>query len=173
MPPKAKIKREEIIAKAFDILRVEGFEPITARRLANELDCSTQPIYYIFDNMEDLKKELYVKAKKYFEQCVMDMKDKANPELDFLEMGLAYIKYAKKEHHVFMFLCMGNNFALNEIAELTSGAKLSKEQADIFLNMWIYTHGIACIIMNNEVPIQEEEIKRRLMKAYKGFKSQY
>lgn len=172
MPPKAKITKEQIVDKAFEILKSEGFVGITTRRLSKELNCSTQPIYYIFKNMDDLKKELYKKGTAYFEKCVMDLKGKSRPELDFLEVGIAYIKAAKKEQKIFQFICMENNYTMNGVTELVRGVPLPENQARIFLNMWLYSHGIACIVSNNDVKFNEDEIRKLLVDAYKGFATQ-
>ncbi len=172
MPPKVRITKEQIIDKAFEILKAEGFSSISARRLSKELNCSTQPIYYIFENMEDLKKGLYRKGCAYFEQRVMELKDKSRPELDFLEVGVAYIKGAKLEHNIFHFICMENNYTMKGVSELVSGVPLMKAQAEIFLNVWLYAHGIASIIANNDVVFNEEEIRKLLKKAYRGFGGQ-
>jgi hypothetical protein len=171
MPPKAKITKEQIIDKAFEILKTEGFAGITARRLSKELNCSTQPIYSIFDDMYALKKELYAKSKVYFEKSVMDIKATSKPELEFLEIGVAYIKCSKKEQKIFHFICMENNYAMSGVSQLVSGSSLMEKQAEIFLNMWLYAHGIACIISNNDVAFNEEEIRKLLINAYKGFSS--
>ncbi len=158
--------------KAFEILKKEGFSGITARKLSKELHCSTQPIYYVFKNMDDLKKELYIKGKDYFEKYVMNLKEKSRPELDFLEVGVAYIKGAKLEQKIFHFICMENNYSMNGVSELVSGASLPEKHAGIFLNMWLYAHGIACIISNKDVALNEDEIRKILINAYKGFLSQ-
>ena len=51
MPPKSKLTRSDIVEKAFSLTRLMGYENITARLLAKELQCSTQPIFHIFKNM--------------------------------------------------------------------------------------------------------------------------
>ena len=51
MPPKVKIPREAIIEKAFELTKAYGFEKVTARFLASELKCSTQPVFHAFSNM--------------------------------------------------------------------------------------------------------------------------
>ena len=63
MPPKVKIPREAIIDKAFELTKVYGFENVTARLLASELKCSTQPVFHAFRNMEELKEEVYKKRR--------------------------------------------------------------------------------------------------------------
>ncbi|MFR5123406.1 MAG: TetR/AcrR family transcriptional regulator [Neglectibacter timonensis] len=64
MPPKVKIPKEAIIEKAFELTKVYGFEKVTARLLASELKCSTQPVFHAFRNMEELKEEVYKKNAK-------------------------------------------------------------------------------------------------------------
>lgn len=172
MPPKVRITKDQIINRAFEILKAEGFAGITARRLSKELNCSTQPIYYIFQNMDDLKKELYKIGVVYFEKCVMELAMITRPNIDSPEIGIAYIKAAKIEQKIFHFICMENNYTMQGVSELVNGTQLPKERAEIFLNMWLYAHGIASIIANNDVLFNEEEIRKLLLNAYKGFASQ-
>lgn len=169
MPPKAKITKEQIVEKAFEIVRAEGFQGITARRLSTELGCSTQPVYYYFKNMEDLKKELYQKGRAYFIDYVKSIEKKVEGPEIFLEAGVAYIKGAKQEQKLFHFICMENNYALSGIADLMRGTSLPEKEANLFLNIWIYAHGIASIVSNNDVPVNEEEIRKMLIQAYLGF----
>ena len=68
MPPKVKIPKEAIIEKAFELTKVYGFEKVTARLLASELKCSTQPVFHAFRNMEELRKKFTKKRKNYFKK---------------------------------------------------------------------------------------------------------
>ena len=56
------ITREMIIEEAFHIARTEGADKITSRRIAESLQCSTQPVLYHFATVEEaldwLKKEV-------------------------------------------------------------------------------------------------------------------
>lgn len=171
MPPKAKVTKEQIIEHAFRILMSEGFEAITARRLATELDCSTQPVYYCFQNMEDLRKELYQKGRAYFTDYVKTLKQPVPPEQDFLEAGVAYIKGAKLEQKLFHFVCMEHNYALSGIMDLMKGTSLPPKESTLFLNIWLYAHGIACIVANNDVPVKDEEIRQLLTQAFLAFQT--
>lgn len=171
MPPKNKVDKEQIIEAAFDIMKKEGFEAITTRRLADILQCSTQPIYYTFKNMEDLKKEVYVKACKFFEQEVYKRK---NPnDIEFLAVGVSYIMTAREERNLFRFITMGNNYSLQGVEELVKGANLPNKESYLFLNMWIYAHGIATIVASNDVGVKEENIRELLLKAEQGFEKVY
>ena len=61
MPTQIKISKEMILDAAFDIVRLQGMEKLSNRELANKLKCSIRPIYYQFENVKDLQKELYKK----------------------------------------------------------------------------------------------------------------
>lgn len=171
MPPKNKVDKEQIIEAAFKITREEGFEAITTRKLANVLKCSTQPIYYLFKNMEDLKKEVYNKACKYFEEEVH--KGKNPNDVEFLAVGVSYVMTAKAERNLFRFMTMGNNYSLQGVEELVKEANLPNKESYLLLNMWIYAHGIASIVANNEVEVEEANIRKLLLKAEQGFEKAY
>ena len=45
MPPKVKVKKEDVINAAVDIVRCSGAQAINARTIASALNCSTQPVF--------------------------------------------------------------------------------------------------------------------------------
>ena len=55
MPAAKKVSKEKIVEAAVDVLRDGGFSAINARSVAKKLGCSTQPIYFSFKNMDELK----------------------------------------------------------------------------------------------------------------------
>ena len=62
MPPKPKVTRNQIVAAAFELVRTQGHESLNVRTLAKALGCSTQPLLYWFDSMEEIRRETYVVA---------------------------------------------------------------------------------------------------------------
>ena len=54
MPAKKIISKEMILIEAINLIEEEGTLKLNARSLANRLNCSTQPIYHSFINMDDL-----------------------------------------------------------------------------------------------------------------------
>ena len=58
MPAVRKVSKEQIIDAAVEVLRDDGFSAINARSVAKKLGCSTQPIYFSFKNMDELKAAL-------------------------------------------------------------------------------------------------------------------
>ena len=56
MPARRKIQKEDIIQESVTIVSQEGINALNARKIAKKLGCSTQPLFYIYENMDDLKK---------------------------------------------------------------------------------------------------------------------
>ena len=52
MPAIKKVSREDIIDAAVEVLREGGFSAVNARSVAQKLGCSTQPIYFSFQNFD-------------------------------------------------------------------------------------------------------------------------
>ena len=162
MPPKVKIPREAIIEKAFELTKEYGFEKVTARLLASELKCSTQPVFHAFRNMEELKEEVYKRTQKLFEETMLQQPfDTETPY--FLSMGLKYVELAQNEKNLFHLLCMSD-----------SGTRLESLpvpiEPEVFVKTWIFTHGIATIVSTNTTNIAPGEIRQLLIEACASFK---
>ena len=52
----SRVTKEAIIEAGFEIIRKKGIDGVNAREVARILNCSVQPIFYRFTNMEELKK---------------------------------------------------------------------------------------------------------------------
>lgn len=168
MPPRPKVPKELIINTAFELTRQFGFEKVTARMLAAELNCSTQPIFHVFQNMEELKHEVYLKTKTFFEGYMLQPSKDVNTPY-FLSMGLRYIELVRKEKHLFQLLCMSDSSG--EITSLYSIAEHLPVpiDPDVFVKTWIFTHGVASIVSTNSSSIPEQEIRRILTEACTSF----
>ncbi|MGM9970260.1 MAG: TetR/AcrR family transcriptional regulator [Anaeroplasma sp.] len=181
MPPKIKITKETIINKALDILIREGEEALNARALAKELGCSTQPIFSNYKSMDEIKKYIKEKAMEIYKSFIDD--GFKNP-LPFKGIGLAYIDFATKYPNVFKFLFMSNtNFnydnvkiddedTTKKIAGIISnnlGIEYDKALL-VYLESWIFVHGIACMICTNTVRFPADIISSLLTDYYNGIK---
>ena len=74
MPPKAKVTKDMIIDAAFHVVREAGVENMNARTVAKELKCSTQPVMYHFETMEELKRAVYAKADRFHTEYLISIK---------------------------------------------------------------------------------------------------
>ena len=68
MPPIPKYTKEEITSVAFELVRKQGYDLLTARDLAQKLNTSTRPIFTAFENMDELKKEIIYKSAALFDE---------------------------------------------------------------------------------------------------------
>ena len=168
MPPKIKVKKEDIIEKAFELTRLYGFEKVTARLLAGELGCSTQPVFHAFRNMDELRAEVHQKTQKFFEEAMVQPPDDENTPY-FLNMGLQYVELARNEKNLFHLLCMSDSGAkLESLYDLAKAIPIPIDP-DVFVKIWIFAHGIATIVSTNTTNISSEEIRKMLVEACAGF----
>ena len=89
MARKISVTKEMVKSAAFAIMREEGMDGLTARRLADKTGCSTQPIFRIYENMNELHEEAFAMAITcYAEVYQRVMKDRPVEER-FVNFGLA------------------------------------------------------------------------------------
>lgn len=174
MSTRTKISKDMILDAAFEIVREDGIDSLSNRELASKLKCSIRPIYYQFENVSELEKELYKKIEKYFYEFLMDNMVEGIPK--YKQVGINYIKFAKKEKKLFQTLFMGE-------LGLTPSAFVSKDGEDysklknlvristnlddediknFHTNMWIFCHGIATLVANNTIFLTDNQIEQML-----------
>ena len=66
MARKESITIQDILHTAFEMTREEGFANVTARKVAAKAGCSTQPIFRVYKNMEEVWEAVYLKAIAFF-----------------------------------------------------------------------------------------------------------
>lgn len=176
-----KIKKEDLIKGSIKIIRDEGDSNLSARNLAKVVGCSTQPIFRLFTNMDDLKRtvydDVYELQKKYL------LKGKKH-QVPFIGVGLSYIDFATKEKNLFKFLFMSSFTKYNNILEMADnedGKKytemiikstgLSPESSkQIYINTWLIIHGIASMMATTNSKLTKEDIETIIFDAFKGYR---
>ena len=71
MSARRKIQKEDIIQESVSIVAKEGINALNARKIAKKLGCSTQPLFYIYENMDVLKKDVIDEIVKIFDREVL------------------------------------------------------------------------------------------------------
>ena len=176
MPARRKIQKEDIIQESVSIVAKEGINALNARKIAKKLGCSTQPLFYIYENMDDLKKDVMNEIVKIFDIEVLKSE---TGQLEYKDIGINYIRFAKEEPELFKIMF---NRKINEGAfdfiDLTGSAKtiletiskqtgMSNEDAKQFhLRMWLYVNGIASLAANQTVEFIDGEIAELLKDQY-------
>ncbi|MBR4081234.1 MAG: TetR/AcrR family transcriptional regulator [Clostridia bacterium] len=177
MPPKSRITREMILEAAYDIARTQGAEQINARAVAAKLGCSTQPVLYHFDHVEDIRREVFRMANEYHGEFLMQSRPDDDP---LLAMGLNYVRFAAQEKQLFRFLFQSDSFAGQSIADFIDAPEaapmmamfrketgLSAEQTRrLFRTMMLLSHGCGSLLANNAMEYHEEEIAPMLETAF-------
>lgn len=172
MPPITRFTKDQIIDISYQIVKKEGMKSLNARRIAKELNCSVQPIFHNFASMNDLKEALYKKIYQTYEKYMLTYNEKENV---YKQMGLSYIKFAKDYPEFFKIMFMqktnlnAESFMMsNHIGEnvIEAGRKLTgltkEEQSKFHIKVWFFTHGIACLVSNNTIKINDKEIEELL-----------
>ena len=180
MSRKATITQEEIVNAAFKITKKEGFDKVTSRRLAAAAGCSTQPIFRIYDNMDELKKDVVAKAVAYFEDFCRGIATRH--ETPFVDLGLSYITFAQKNPNLFKLLFVSeanegasmydvvNGSDENVVREVSKAKSQGVPDAEqLFMKMWIFIHGAGCMAVTGDYDLDEAASVEMLESAYKAF----
>lgn len=180
MPPKAKITKEMVISAGLSVVRSEGQENLNVRRIAAELECSTQPIMYHYKTVDELKADIYAAADSFHTEYIMQPNENADNPM--LSIGLNYIRFAYNEKFLFRFLFQSDKLQNTSLMELLKGEEigfllrpltqqtgLTMEQArEAFEALFICAHGMASLLANNSMEYSEEHSARLLTDTFMG-----
>ena len=180
MARKETITKEEILNAAFQMTRENGFAQVSARTLAARAGCSTQPIFRVYKNMEELGEDLFHKAVQFYNNYYENFpKTSSKP---FVNMGLAYIRFAQEEQQLFKLLFMAENRHGKSLYDLLNGengtvvkeigsakAYGCKDPSGMFMRMWIFIHGSACMSLTGDYDLQEADTVKLLEESYTAF----
>ena len=176
MPPKPKISKDMILEAALEITRQQSFEEVNARRLAQELKCSTRPIFTCYRNMEELKKEFLIFAFNFYEKFTEEY-GKIEKVPDFLLLPLSYIRFAASESQIFKLLFITDmeldmSASSDFYAQAENGEKAKifarqigvdeKDGKKIFFDLFLYSHGLAVLTCTKKSCISSTEAERML-----------
>ncbi len=180
MARKETITKEMILDTAFLMTCEEGIEHVTARKLAAKANCSTQPIFRIYKSMEELQEDLYHKISSFFETFYASFPEKE--ETPFVNLGLAYIKFAEREKHLFRALFLSehrNGKSLYELLNGNKGAVMTQinraknngatNASELFMKMWIFIHGAACMVITGDYDLSDKETISLLKDSYSAY----
>ena len=181
MSRKATITQKEIVNAAFKITKKEGFESITSRKLAAATGCSTQPIFRVYETMDELKKDVYAKTAEYYSEYYAEFKK--THEVPFVDLGLAYIGFAQKYPHLFKLLFISGKTpdgksmydlvngteenVVKEINRATAAGAANAQQ--LFMQMWIFIHGAGCMAVTGDYDLDEATSVNMLESVYRSF----
>ena len=180
MPPKAKYTRDEIIAIAYELVREQGVEALTAREVAKRLGTSPSPIFALFRDMEELKAAVKERAEACFGSYMADA-ERYHPA--YKRRGMQWVKFAQEDPLLFRMLFMQNMHGVDldpalrkipfdadtDIAIIMQDYRATRQQAEhLFRQMWIYTYGMCTLCAAKVCAFTEREIAQRLGEIFQG-----
>lgn len=180
MPPKTQITSEMIIEAGFQLIRSEGAEVLNVRRIAEKLNCSTQPVMYRFSTVEELREEIYSAADRYHSEYLMSAQVATDDPM--LAIGLRYIRFAAEEKHLFRFLFQSDKYAGKDFGELVGADELApvfevlqqeagitaEQSREAFASLFLTVHGIASLLANNSMEYDEGYFGNVLSNVFMG-----
>ncbi|MCP4132239.1 MAG: TetR family transcriptional regulator [bacterium] len=154
MPPKTVFTREDIISAAFEIVKKGGFKDLSARKVADQLNSSTAPVYSYFSSMDDLKTEILSKA----EAIMLEYSMRPYTSSVFLNMGTGLSLFSRDNKELFRALLLESNdskemlknFLKSLAKELDRDELMSqlsgKYRQEVLERMAIFAQGLASLI---------------------------
>ncbi len=165
MPPTVRFTRDAVLNAACQLMRRKGIEALNARAIAKELGGSTQPIFRLFTNMEDLHRELILYVARQFQaHAEADMAQSDSP---YIQLCTTYLLYGRDEPELFKLLFMRDRVSEGQYSDQTNfdlvfnilkkETPLDDETAlRFFERTWLFIHGLAVCIATKYIPCQDE-----------------
>ena len=166
MAPKTQFSRDDIVNTAFEIVKKSGFRDFSARRVAEEMNASTAPVYSCFSSMDELRAAVLQRS----EELMLEYTMKPYTKSVFLNMGTGLVLFSQENRELFRALLLESgetrllfeNFIKTLMEELDRDELISllpgKDRKDVMNRMMIFTHGFAsliCVGLHDEVTKKE------------------
>ncbi len=183
MPPVVKITRDSIVSAAVQLVRQQGTGALNARSLAAFLGCSTQPLFSNFENMEQLRQAVLVRANELYQNRIAAAMTQGEYP-PYKASGMAYIAFAAQERELFKLLFMRdrtgeiileNRADIQPLLDILTG-KLGLCEDDAYrlhLELWVAVHGMAAMIATGYLQWDTDFISRALTDLYLGLCHRY
>ena len=158
MARKKEIDKQRILDAAYKLAVRGGIESLTARNVAKAVNCSTQPIYLEFENMQDLRNQVLAKISDELKSNTLQQNFTGEPLND---LDLSYLYFAKEHVDLFRAMFLDGKFGNQMIVDTLMGLGLEKfkQQFDaeqfseerlnhIVISNWIAATGLATLLIN-------------------------
>ena len=179
MPAAKKVSREEIVNAAIDVLRDGGFSAVNARSVARKLGCSTQPIYFSFKNMDELKAALTQRVIEMHTQRVRDsLRAHEGSDSRYSSYGMGFVKFAAEEKQLFRWLYLEGEqpgvyqsdiLTREVIGVIVDEFGYAEDVARCFHQDMIYfTYGLAILANTDHLRLTETELREAFRREFRA-----
>lgn len=184
VPAARKVSKDEIIDAAVEVLRDGGFSAVNARSVARKLGCSTQPIYFSFQSMDELKAALSERAIRMHTRRVRDsLRAHEGNDSRYSSYGMGFVRFAAEEKQLFRWLYLKshqlgpyqNDVLLPEIiAVIVEEFGYSEEVARRFhQDMTYFTYGLAILANTDHLHLTETELREAFRREFRALTAIY
>ena len=184
VPAARKVSKDEIIDAAVEVLRDGGFSAVNARSVARKLGCSTQPIYFSFQSMDELKAALSERAIRMHTRRVRDsLRAHEGNDSRYSSYGMGFVKFAAEEKQLFRWLYLEghqlgpyqNDVLLPEIiAVIVEEFGYGEEVARRFhQDMTYFTYGLAILANTGHLHLTEPELREAFHREFRALTAIY
>ena len=158
MARKKEIDKQRILDAAYKLAVRGGIESLTARNISKAVNCSTQPIYLEFENMQDLRNQVLARISDELKSNTLQQNFTGEPLID---LDLSYLYFAKEHVDLFRAMFVDGKFGNQMIVDTLMGLGIEKfkQQFDaeqysderlkhIVIANWIAATGLATLLIN-------------------------
>jgi AcrR family transcriptional regulator len=171
--------RINILCAAFQIVKDEGWQALSMRKIAEKIEYTAPIIYEYFANKEAILGELNVKGYRMLTQKMQEASDLVNTPGEKLEaVWMAYwnFAFAEKELYQLMFgvsmnCCVScdcpelkgpNNLVNDLISQLTTDTEgPESDMCRWYFTYWSIVHGLVSINLTNRG--SSDQLNRRIL----------
>lgn len=168
MARKKTIFKEQILEGAIRLLKRDGINNLTARNIADELKCSTQPIYNEYKNMSGLREEIF----KHFDDILIEkVFDNFNEEITFEKIAENYVLYASEEslffYSIYIIRHEFSNQVHRRLSELMTESieRLCPKVEDpstAWLKLYPMLYGLASLIATEQIDMTDIDVTKEV-----------
>ena len=172
--------RNLIITTALKLFSEKGYDNISMRKIADQIEYSVGTIYLYFKDRDEIFFELHKSGFEEFYQRQLSVQDIKDPLKRLTEHGLAYIQFAIDEpiYYDLMFISRNPVKTINEQPEWESGKKaynilklnISQAKAVGYFKdidtevgafaVWSFVHGISSLFVRERmIMVPSEQLK--------------
>lgn len=170
-----KITKDMIVDAALEIFRAEGFDAVTSRRVAFKLGCSTQPIYFEYKNMDELKNDIVKKVVGQLNEIFSSVSNEGKEDPDefvYRSFGLSFLKFVQADPFVFrqIYIVDGkigrqvDNLRMPIILDILENKYGYKKETALAIHKMAscFLMGMAVFVSSGYKKISEDEMQKNL-----------
>lgn len=168
MPRSKQVDKQDILRAATEVIRAKGHNALTVRNIAAELGCSTQPLYYEFENIDHLRAELLPYVRQQYLQFRFS---------NYKEFGRHFLNFARREKELFRFVYLRRRERGETLLDdinydqtirlLSHNLEMDVETARrMHYQMQFRCYGLGVMLATDYCEMTDDQIERELTEYY-------